>query len=448
MTLPARKIQMPPHPEGETPTRSRRAAGTYTQVDNDALNILMTTGTAYTRVLSALLSRSNYTHISRRTLSLGDLMTMTGLGASAVEKQLRVLKSEGRCMEGGNGYGYQEVKGPRLAREPSKRGRYDRQLAAARREATQAAEGHNRPYTRPDTYPHNYAFSDPKSPVLDVVFLAPEEVIEGSLYISTTTDTDTRAEGTLAGEGQVAEAGAVVVVVGEAAPDSEQHPPVGGAADAANTDSAAPVQDFHDQDPEMQEKPATSTENVPPAAAPLAPRTRPELAAASAAHPVPASLNRLLWPDWVTAFAAIEGAGLSGTWTRWQAHVGGNASQQLAQAERWADWVGAGLADALRLQVPETIADTSVRSPARHLAGAMTNRAEEARRAPAPAPTSQAAAHDGPVVAPVAGQRRVDPRTGEIWTVESIAYGQVTFEEVAAPSALRVATVATWEVAL
>ena len=78
--------------------------------------------------------------------------------------------------------------------------------------------------------------------------------------------------------------------------------------------------------------------------------------------------------------AAVEAAGLSGIWERWQAHVGGSASQQLTHAEQWAEWVSAGLADALRLQVPETIGDTEVRSPARHLAGAMSNRAEEARR--------------------------------------------------------------------
>lgn len=451
MTLPAQKIEMPQ-------MRAPHAGEKHTRLTKPETNILMTTGVPYTRVLVALISTKWLTRFESRYLSIADLMTMCDLSPASVYAAIKTLTSEGRCHKLEGRYGYVEVTGPRLSipRPLSSRGRYDREGGKGARkpkpkkQQKAPAEFHNFVHNPVHNYGRTYGDFGAIKAVWDGEKGVPNK-LRINVYLTTTTlsgDFARKNWGGFSHHWKASAVAPVVVVVGSAAQDSEQHPPVGGAADAAKTDSAAPVQDFHDQDPEMQEKPATSTENVPPAAAPLAPRTRPELAAASAAHPVPASLNRLLWPDWVTAFAAIEGAGLSGTWTRWQAHVGGNASQQLAQAERWADWVGAGLADALRLQVPETIADTSVRSPARHLAGAMTNRAEEARRAPAPAPTSQAAAHDGPVVAPVTGQRRVDPRTGEIWTVESIAYGQVTFEEVAAPSALRVATVATWEVAL
>lgn len=439
MTMPAHKIQMPPH-EGEVATpASRRAAGTYTTVDNDALDVLMTNGNAYTRVLSALLSRSNYTRLSRRTLSLGDLMALTGLGASAVEKQLRVLKSEGRCEVVEGRYAYTKPSGPRLSKVVvDKRGRYDRQEAAAHRQAV--TEEHRRPHTRPDTYPHNYAFSALKFPVLDCVFCSPEGSIEGSnIYISTTTSGDTRAEGPEGVKHQAAEAEAVVVVVGEASPDSELHPPIGGTADAVRAENTLPVQENTDAGTESQQKTATENENVPPpGAATVAPRTQRDGAA-------PAGLNSLLLPDWQAAFGAIEGAGLTGAWLRWAGHVGGSASQQLAQAEQWAEWVGAGLAESLRLQVPETIGDPKVENPVRHLVGAMRNRAEQARRAPA-APARVATAQVEPDAMPKPGQRRVDPKTGEIWTVEGVAYGQVTFEEPDAPLA-RVSQVAAWEVA-
>lgn len=419
MTLPAQNIQLP---TPDAPTRTRRVKGEYTLLDNDLIGTLLRTADGKTRVLLALGQQSNYTR--KRGLTHAELMLKTGLSASAVEKALRQLREEGRCEVRDSIYAYARPTGPRLPAPTDKRGRYDRQEARAKRKE-QTAQAHTCTDNRPDTLPYNYTVSAPKNDVQHGEF-SPTKEVEGSLYISTTTSTDTRAEGSLVEQGAEALAEASVVVVGSASQDSEQHPPVGGAADAANTDSAVPVQDFHDQDPEMQEKPATSTENVPPAAAPLAPRTRPELAAASAAHPVPASLNRLLWPDWVTAFAAIEGAGLSGIWTRWQAHVGGNASQQLAQAERWADWVGAGLADALRLQVPETIADTSVRSPARHLAGAMTNRAEEARRAPAPTSAPTGGNASGLSLSDFAAGERIRLAGHEMTIIEVAAKGLVT----------------------
>lgn len=441
MTMPAHKIQMPPH-EATTPT-SRRAAGTYTTVDNDALDVLMTNGNAYTRVLSALLSRSNYTRLSRRALSLGDLMALTGLGASAIEKQLRLLKSEGRCEVVEGRYAYTKPSGPRLSKlAPEKRGRYDRQEAAARRQTStgQPTEEHRRPHTRPDTYPHNYAFSALKFPMLDCVFCSPEERIEGSnIYISTTTDTDTRVEGTLVGEDQVAEADAVVVVVEDASLNGELHPPIGGTANAVKTENVLAVRKNTDTDTESQQKTATKNGNVPPpGVATVAPRTQRDGAA-------PTGLNSLLLTDWQAAFGVIEGAGLTGAWLRWVGHVGASASQQLAQAEQWAEWVGAGLAESLRLQVPETIGDPKVENPVRHLVGAMRNRAKQARRAPA-APAPVAAARVEPDAMPKPSQRRVDPKTGAIWTVEGVAYGQVTFEEPGAPLA-RVSQVAVWEVA-
>ncbi|WP_339098277.1 helix-turn-helix domain-containing protein (plasmid) [Deinococcus sp. VB142] len=451
MTMPAHKIQMPPH-EGEvaTPT-SRRAAGTYTTVDNDALDVLMTNGNAYTRVLSALLSRSNYTRLSRRTLTLGDLMALTGLGASAVEKQLRVLKAEGRCEVVEGRYAYTKPSGPRLSKlAPEKRGRYDRQEAAARRQTSpeQPTGEHRRPHTRPDTYPHNYAFSALKFPVLDCVFCSPEGSIEGSnIYISTTTSGDTRAEGPEGVKRQAAEAEAVVVVVGDASLNGELHPPIGGTADAVRAENALPVQENTDADTESQQKTTTENENVPPAAAPAAPLTRPEFAA-PAAHPVPASLNRLLAGDWQTAFAQIAGADLSSIWHRWDARLTElagrplSASQQLGEAELWAEWITAGLAADLRLQVPETIRVGT--NPQRHLEAAMKARADQARRAPvAPAPAASTVA-SGPIVAPVVGQRRVNPENGEIWTIEAVYSGKVGFEEVG--EVIKADVVMTWEV--
>lgn len=435
MTMPAHKIQMPQMPAPQQGAK-------HTRLSKPETSLFLTTGAPYTRVLMALISTKWLTRFEARYLGIADLMVMCELSSASVYAAIKTLTSEGRCHKLEGRYGYVEVTGPRLStpRPLDGRGRYDREGGKGARKPKEVqpetpAEFHNPVHN----YGHGYGKTDAENAVQDSEKHAPERTIEESIYISTTTDTDTRAEGTLAGEDQVAKAEAVVVVVGEASPESELHPPVGGTADAVRAENALPVQENTDADTESQQKTATENENVPPpGAATVAPRTQRDGAA-------PAGLNSLLLPDWQAAFGTIEGAGLTGAWLRWTGHVGGSASQQLAQAEQWAEWVGAGLAESLRLQVPETIGDPKVENPVRHLVGAMRNRAEQARRAPA-APARVATAQVEPDAMPKPGQRRVDPKTGEIWTVEGVAYGQVTFEEPDAPLA-RVSQVAAWEVA-
>lgn len=427
MTMPAQKIQMPVM--GESVRREKA----FLMCDKAEETYLLRNGTADTRVFTLLVSRKRFSQHRLRTVSLADVMEACDLGPSAAKKALANHIKAGCCKREDDGrYSYVKVTGPRLATPPAleKRGRWDRE-AKARDRVNRQEEGQERGHTSGQERGHNYGRLEPKTFDWDGFLPTPKEYRRNVYINTTTTDTDTRAEESRA-EHQVADAfaeavaaDAAVVVVGLASQNGEQHPPVGGAADAAVTDLAVPVRDFHDQDPEIQEKPATNNENVPPAAASPAPRTLPAAPAASAAHPVPASLNRRLWTDWVTAFAAVEAAGLSGIWERWQAHVGGSASQQLTHAEQWAEWVSAGLADALRLQVPETIGDTEVRSPARHLAGAMSNRAEEARRNPAPA-AGQAAVAPATNLADYAEGDRIRFAGREMTVVEVIGKGLVT----------------------
>lgn len=64
---------------------------------------------------------------------------------------------------------------------------------------------------------------------------------------------------------------------------------------------------------------------------------------------------------------------------------------------------------------------------------------------PVPGAEQPVAAPAAPTLGCQPGERRADP-SGAVWTVETVAYGQVVFEEVAAPRDLPVAVVASWAV--
>ncbi|MFC4454757.1 hypothetical protein [Deinococcus sonorensis] len=131
---------------------------------------------------------------------------------------------------------------------------------------------------------------------------------------------------------------------------------------------------------------------------------------------------------------AINAAGLLPTWHDWVRLNRLHPVTQERQAPLWQAWIQQGLTEPLQAHVHDIIQSGSFAHPL----GAL--RARMAKQL-APPPQSPGC---GPTVRP--GERRTAP-DGRTWTVESVEYGLVYFEDVGAPADLGAAIVERWPLA-
>ncbi|MFC6591698.1 hypothetical protein ACFP81_06510 [Deinococcus lacus] len=168
----------------------------------------------------------------------------------------------------------------------------------------------------------------------------------------------------------------------------------------------------------------TDLEKVPPAAAP---------AKTDAADPIRA------------AHAALEAAGLGDVWADWFASnpaLSRNRVALHAQLTQFADWVAAGLGEDLKEHTLDIVSAGTFSHPFNALKARM-----ERAKAVQDAQTRNAAelglAYGQPQCQPGERRRDID---GRVWTVETVEYGTVIFEEIGAPQGLPDRLVALWAV--
>ena len=321
-----------------------------------------------------------------RSLSLPQLMIETDLSESAVRKTMPKLIAAGFCKAEGKAWRYQKTD------------------------------------SNPDRNPDGCPEMHPKNTVQDGISETPKEV-EGSRRKFKRLKTNnifllnlgwiTRFAPTAVGGG-AAEKNLESVT-------SEQQAPDGAASSEASTDNPSHSQVKNVSSEEKNEN-APESETVPPAAPPaLAP---PE--------------------TYREAQEVLSSAGFWDVWQKWvKSHRLSRAAQDL-QIIDFAVWVQVGLGEILRQHAHEITKLGSFGHPFAGLQGRM-------QAALAVKKTEQ---HNAAEVVRVfgvpqcqAGERRRDPATGKVWTVEEIAYGMVIFEEGAAPMNAADVTVAGWEVA-
>lgn len=143
------------------------------------------------------------------------------------------------------------------------------------------------------------------------------------------------------------------------------------------------------------------------------------------------------------ALQVLTDGGVDGEFKLWIEALGLKAGPGLnLTLGQWVAWVKAGLHSQLKDAATNVILmGARATDPSAVLRARMERHVTALQKVPRP---GAPAAAPQPACAP--GERRVDP-DGQTWTIESISYGVVIFEELAAPADRSVALVATWPLA-
>ncbi|MBB6016777.1 hypothetical protein ACFP9V_19315 [Deinococcus radiopugnans] len=379
---PAQNLKFPAPAEPAPRTSRRREAGTYTTTDSAVVDYQKRHGSADTRVLTALAERHNYTRKSPMTVA--EIQVETDLGQRAVEKALKALEAAGFCHSEGRAWRYGKTPANAHANGGANGNANDR---------TSVKSGNAVQYSK---------------------FLSLKEVegrrrklkdnnifIAGSLWPAQIPPAVVALETSLQKNELKTET-------------PERLAPDGAASDEANSgDKPSPSQE-KTVSGKGEIVNVTDSETVPPG--PATYREAQETLTASGA-----------WDIW-------------SAWTR--AHRLPKAAQD-AQILQFAGWVMAGMHADLAQHSGEITAAGSYAHPWPALVARMakvTAAKQAAQRTTRDVGRVFGEAKCRP------GERRRDPQTGQVWTVEETAYGNVIFEEGSAPQDRPDAVVAGWEV--